>query len=201
MSFDEDNFLNNLETPEAPLPEERSNRTFQLILGIIAGLVFLTLACLAVWFLFLGPNSASKRDAQRAAIETQNAQVALQLTSTAEALLWTPTSPPTATFTATLLPQLNTPVSSPTPVVALNSPTADLSALSTMLAAQTQLAAAMTATMSAELAQGTRGIGGAATQMPATGFFDEVGLPSMIVLAVTLVIVIFLARRLRKAPR
>jgi hypothetical protein len=36
--------------------------------------------------------------------------------------------------------------------------------------------------------------------MPTTGFFDEVGLPTLIILAVALIAVIFLARRMRKAP-
>jgi len=36
--------------------------------------------------------------------------------------------------------------------------------------------------------------------MPTTGFFDQVGLPSMIILALALVAVIFLVRRLRKSP-
>jgi hypothetical protein len=36
--------------------------------------------------------------------------------------------------------------------------------------------------------------------MPQTGFFDDVGLPSMIILAIALVVIIFLARRIRKSP-
>jgi hypothetical protein len=36
--------------------------------------------------------------------------------------------------------------------------------------------------------------------MPRTGLFDEIGLPGLIVLALALIAVIFLARRMRKAP-
>jgi hypothetical protein len=54
---------------------------------------------------------------------------------------------------------------------------------------QTQLAYQMTSTAAA-INQG----------MPATGFFDEVGLPSMVILALALLTVIFLARRMRKSP-
>jgi hypothetical protein len=36
--------------------------------------------------------------------------------------------------------------------------------------------------------------------MPRTGFFDDIGLPGLIILAIALVAVIFLARRMRKAP-
>jgi hypothetical protein len=40
----------------------------------------------------------------------------------------------------------------------------------------------------------------AASAMPTTGLFDEIGLPSLIILTVALVAVIFLARRMRRAP-
>jgi ABC-type antimicrobial peptide transport system permease subunit len=36
--------------------------------------------------------------------------------------------------------------------------------------------------------------------MPTTGFFDQVGLPTLIILALALIAVIFLARRMRKSP-
>jgi hypothetical protein len=76
-----------------------------------------------------------------------------------------------------------------TPVIALNSPAATATTdPATLAAIQTQQAYHMTSTAAA--AQG----------MPATGFFDEVGLPSMIILALALVAVIFLARRMRKTP-
>ncbi len=36
--------------------------------------------------------------------------------------------------------------------------------------------------------------------MPRTGFFDQVGLPGLLILTLALIVVIFLARRLRNAP-
>jgi cbb3-type cytochrome oxidase subunit 3 len=199
MSLDEGNILN-MENPEdAPPPEEKGNRTFLIVGGILAGLVFLTLVCIAVWYFILRPGATAQRASQQATIEAENALVMQQMTATAEAALWTNTPPPTNTPTNTrIAPTMTT---SPTPVVVLNSPTAvSLEDQATMAAAQTQLAQAMTATMAAELAQGTRAIGGEAGGMPTTGFFDEVGIPGMIVLFLALIVVIFLARRLRKAP-
>jgi LPXTG-motif cell wall-anchored protein len=38
------------------------------------------------------------------------------------------------------------------------------------------------------------------TQVPQTGFADEVGLPGLLGLTVVLVAIIFLARRMRQAP-
>jgi hypothetical protein len=80
---------------------------------------------------------------------------------------------------------------SPTPVISipLSSPAATATTnLGTVVAMQTQLAFQMTSTAAAIQA------------MPQTGFFDEVGLPGMIILALALVVVIFLARRMRRSP-
>jgi hypothetical protein len=74
---------------------------------------------------------------------------------------------------------------------------------------QTQLAFQMTSTAATQAsglkttstvatAQGTPGVNGQV--MPTTGFFDQVGLPTMIILALALVAIIFLARRMRKSP-
>jgi hypothetical protein len=56
--LDEGDALNMLETPDAPPPEEKSNRSFLIVVGIIAGLVFLTLVCtwLSIsWYLDRAP--------------------------------------------------------------------------------------------------------------------------------------------------
>ena len=185
----------NMEAPETP-PEESSNRTFLVVAGILAALIFLTIACFGVIY-FLRPGGlSSSQSVTKAAIETQNAQVIGQMTSTAQAALWTPTTPPTYTATTSSVAVLKTPTS--TPVVAMSTPTQTSTSTSdpaTLAAMQTQLSQQMTST---SLAKGTRGIGGEG--MPTTGFFDEVGLPSLIILTLVLVAVIFLARRLRRAP-
>ena len=79
------------EIPEAPPPEEKSNRTFLIMGGVMAGLVFLTLICVAIYFLVLRPRSAAQNTATQSAIETQNAQNIQKGTLTAQAALWTPT--------------------------------------------------------------------------------------------------------------
>jgi ABC-type antimicrobial peptide transport system permease subunit len=182
--LDDGNAPDLMETPEAPPPEEKSNRTFLIVGGIMAGAVFLTLAAMAVYLLVYAPRLNAQRSQAQATIEAGNAQVAQQVTLTALAALWTPTPSPTEIPT-------NTPFSSPTPVIALRTqqPTTDAAAAA-LSAQQTQQSINLTATAIA-----TRAFGGS---MPTTGFFDEVGLPSMIVLAVALVVVIFLARRMRK---
>jgi hypothetical protein len=192
--LDEDNNVN-METPEAPPPEESNNRTFLIVGGIIAALIFLTLVCGAIYALWYLPSHTAQQRATQTAIVAGNAQVIAQMTSTAKAALWTPTSQPTNTPTDTTVPNIN-PLNSPTALMAISTatgtatPTTDPATLAAM---QTQLAQQLTSTA---LMSGTP-IGSA---MPRTGFFDQVGLPSLVVLTLALIAVIFLARRLRNAP-
>jgi hypothetical protein len=192
--LDEGNDINP-ETPEAPPPEESGNRTFIIVGGILGALIFLTLLVGAAYVLWLGPRLTAQRNAAQATIEAENAQIAQQMTSTAEAALWTPRVPPTFTPSPTQTIAPKTPTVNPTPVVAAGAsakiPIADPATLAAM---QTQLAQQMTSTA---MALGARAIGGEG--MPATGFFDQVGLPGLIILTLALVVIIFLARRLRKA--
>jgi preprotein translocase subunit YajC len=192
--LDEGNTLNMMETPDAPPPEEKSNRTFLIVGGVMAGLVFLTLVCMAIYYfaIYRPAHNQTQNDATQAAmIQTQNAQSIQKATLTAQALLWTPTLPP-ATPTST-----PSPTGSPTPVIAMGSPIATATSNPALLiAAQTQLASQLTSTAAA--LSPTRGLGGSG--MPSTGFFNDVGLPSMIIMALALVVVIFLARRMRKSP-
>jgi len=193
--LDEGNALNMMETSDAPPPEEKSNRTFLIVGGVMAGLVFLTLACMAVYFLVIAPRLTAQKSAAQATIEAGNALAAQQVTLTAQAALRTPTLPaPLPTNTSVTLP-----VGSPTPVIALSSPVATATATpnpAILSAAETQLALQITSTAAA---LATRDLGGQG--MPTTGFFDEVGLPSMIILALALVAIILLARRMRKSPQ
>ena len=179
----------------------------------MAGLVFLTLVCMAIYFLVIAPRITAQKNAAQATIEAGNAQAVQQVTLTAQAALWTPTLPPTSLPTRTNTSVPKTPTASPTPVVALGSPAATATNdPATLVAMQTELALQMTSTAAAATqasgakatstiattTQGTPGVNGQV--MPTTGFFDQVGLPSMIILALALVAVIFLARRMRKSP-
>jgi hypothetical protein len=197
--LDDGNAQNLMETPDAPPPEEKSNRTFWIVGGIMAGLVFLTLVCMAIYFLILRPRTTTQSNATQAAISTENALNIQKATLTAQAAQWTATIPPTPLPLPTKTTVPNTPVPSPTPVISipLSSPAAtDTTDPATLAAMQTQLAYQMTSTFF--VGQGTPGFEGQG--MPSTGFFDEVGLPGMIILALALVIVILLARRMRKSP-
>jgi len=195
----------NMETPEAPPPEESNNRTFLIVGGIFAALIFLTLVCGAVYALWYLPSHTASQKATQAAIQAGNAQVVAQMTSTAQAALWTPTPLPSNTPTKTNVPTKAL-VSSPTAVIAIPTATGTVTPTTdpaTLVAMQTQLAAQMTSTAGANKtpAAGAAITGTpAAAAMPRTGFFDQVGLPGLIVLTLALLVVIFLSRRLRNAP-
>jgi hypothetical protein len=195
----------NLETPETPPPpEESNNRTFLIVGGVFAALIFLTLVCGAVYALWYLPSHNASQKATQSAIQAGNAQVVAQMTSNAQAALWTPTSLPTEIPTATSLPTV-APLDTPTAVIAMSTdtPLAPLATPTTypatLVSMQTQLAQQLTSTAVMN-AMPVYGIGTPAAAMPRTGFFDQLGLPGLIILALALIVVIFLARRLRNAP-
>ncbi len=172
------------------------NRTFLIVAGILGILILLTLACMAV-FLLRGSSSGNQaRQAEIATVNAQNTQVAEALSMTQLAQAWTPTFtatsvPSTATNTPTAVVAM--PTNTPTPSAPTDTPTPDYR----------QATIDALATINA-LTQ-TPGAGGgstgtpSATGLPNTGFADEVGLPGLAVGAVALLLVIFLARRLRTA--
>ena len=165
------------------LPEESGNRAFLIAAGVLGGIALLALITIAAYGLVLRPQQQNRKAAQLATLNAQNTQVAMAITATSAAAA--------ATFTPTVTP-LPTTTPSPTPtavvVVATNTriPTKD----------------PRTATVAALLTQAaitTKTVVPTATALPTTGFADEVGLPGMLGMAVLLVGVIFVARRLRSA--
>jgi hypothetical protein len=170
-----------------PLPEESSNRTFIMAAAGLGGLLILSMICLAVYALVLAPRQQEARATQAALIIIQNTEVAQ--TQTAEAAEDTPTSIPTVTNTAlptatvTLTQVVVLPSNTPTPFTTL--PTLD----------------PLTATAAAQATAIAEGGGPAPTAtptaLPATGFADEAGIPTLMLFAVLLIVVVFIARGLR----
>lgn len=175
----------NLSATTEPPAEESSNRTFLIGVGILGGLVFLTIVCALIYIFAIAPRLAAGRPDELATVEAHNALINAAMTATAEALTWTETplpSPiPTETATATLVVAMP----SETATSLYDPLTATLAALYTQA-----YYSALTPTSTLTAPEG----------LPKGGFADEFGIPGLLIMAAVLVAVIFLARRLRTAP-
>ena len=173
--YDESDNLNTLD--DAPPPEESGNKTFLLVAAVLGGIVLLSIVCLAAYGLYFLPKQTAARNASQSTLVAQNLQVNQALT--AKALTNLPQS------TATLEPT-NTPVfQQSTGTLAPADPQTATVAAALTQAAQAQLTVTSLPT---------------STLLPDTGFIDDVGAPGLAVMAIALVVVILLARRLRVAP-
>ena len=197
MSFDETNF----DTPDgdAPLPEEsNNNRTFMIAVGILGGVILISIACLVGVYLFGLRNRTAAVPAAdiTATANAANAFINQALTSTASAAIL-----PTAT-------------SSPVPTAVVSIPTSTITPDPALLTSEAAgpaagtdgTPAAATATVGAAL---TKAAAAQLTVIPTTtalaalpngGFADDIGSPGLVVMGLAFVIVILLARRLRTAP-
>ena len=180
-------------------PKGSNNRTFLTAVGIIAGLFLLAcLGLVAYLVLFAGPQNTAQRQ-QATLISAQNFATSSAATKQAFAAMLALT--PSATLTPTA-----TQPATPTPVIVQLTDTQTPLPSDTLApgAAIAQDLTARTETVAALLTQAAGGggvtsatPGATPTALPTTGFADEVGLPGLIGLAVVLLAVIFLARRLR----
>jgi hypothetical protein len=161
-------------------PEESSNRTFLIIAGVLGGLVLLGILCVAGYLIF---TRSSNQQAEAVALQQateQAATIQVGLTQTAAVQALTQTAAVTNT-----VPPSNTPVIAQ--ATATTSPTPD-PATATVAAAFTQIAVS------------TQTVIVTSTALPNTGFADDFGVPGLMLMAIALVVVIFLVRRLRVAP-
>ncbi len=191
MSFDNldsDDVSSDIED-EGGAPEEASNRTFLIVAGVFGAIVVLSLICLVLFVVFkvLPDRNAKSKQATQAA--QQNQAMASAATQTEIARRWTPTPSPTYTpvpVTPTS-PVTNTPVIKPS-----STPTSpNAGTLAALYDAATKTKAALGKSSPTPTVK--------ATSLGETGFADQVGAPALLGLAVVLVVVIFLARRLRTA--
>lgn len=200
-NFDDDQFnpdlgLGGNDAPEPPQSNKQpSGRNFLLAIGIIGVILVLALVLL----LLVAPGILSQQRAnnieQAAQINAANTATAMAATAFAQQQLATATTIPTRT------PMIVIATSTPV-VVGAQLQATSTSRPGTPQAAGAQLSAAELATVSAlqtqMAAQGGAGTPEAtSTALPKTGFADEYGIPGLLGLAVILIAVIFLSRKLR----
>ncbi len=204
-----ENDIEEIQSSEALVEEEQeaaaaagSNRNFLTALGVLRGIILLLIIGLLVLFMLNRPDRVEAANIQQTneAIFIANTQTAGAATQIAIEML-TPTITPIPT---------NTPVP-PTPtrtqVVALATATEALPAGAAQLFTATAtgdpvavgtgtvpaaltLAAGQTSTMALNLTA-------TSTALPQSGFAEDVGLPGLFGMAIGLVLVIILVRRLR----
>ncbi len=190
MSFDESNTD---DFGEAPLPEEsNNNRTFMIAVGILGGIILISVACLSAVLIFRQRSTATTQQVDAAGFTATaaaaNAIIEQALTATFEAAVKpTTTATPPPTLTPPVAPASLTSTPDPAGVVGL--------AAGTQAAATATVGAAYTQAAIAQLT-----IVPTTTALAGTGFADEYGLPGLVVMALAFVIVILFARRLRTAP-
>lgn len=184
------------------VPEESSNRTFLIVAAVLGGIAILALVCVAVMAAFILPRQKAQQAANASTLEAQKTEVELIVGQTATsdqataiALGWTATPtrtpiPPTPTITPTLTPVVVMPNQAAAPTIGSGDATAT-SLAATLNANATLYVATLTAGPTLRVPT--------PTAIPTTGFADEVGLPTMLGMAALLIVVIFLARRLRTA--
>jgi len=182
------------EEGEEPEDGEANNRTFMIAAGVLGGIVLLSLICMAAYALVFLPQQRATQATQQAQLAFNNTQVASAFTETAQVMQYTPTElPPTETLTPTNTPVVVEPTVTPT----LEADTPD-PITATVAAAYTQAALMENTLVPTSTALSTAFA--AVTEVPDTGFFDDVGLPGLVIMAAVLFAIIFLARRLRTVP-
>lgn len=191
MSFDETSFDDG---EEAPLPEEsNNNRTFLVAVGILGGIILISIACLVGVYLFGSQGGTANQQAEATiaaatAGAANNAFIESALTATFQAsILPTTTSTPEPTNTSV--------VNVPTATSTVDPASAGALAVGTPAAATATVGAALTLAAAAQLT-----VVPTTTALPNTGFIDDMGVPGLVVMALAFMIVILLARRLRTSP-
>jgi len=199
-------------TPGVPA----DNRPFIIAVVVMIAFLFLGVLCIGGYAFFIAPGQSAARRAQAATVNAQNTQIALEnlLASV------TPDTPtPDETQVALEATETATAGESPTPVVAAtetDTPEPITPEPTNTLVVETPSPTGPTPTASKsptppKLSGRTAtplgsGFGSTtpqpgATQLPATGFADEAGVPGLILLGFALIAVVIVARRLRLGLR
>ena len=177
------------------------NRSFWVAVGILAAVFVVVVIILTVIAFYIVPQNRQARLEEAALINAHN--TATSLAATDLAYLQTQQAIPTATQPAEVIEATATPVvviASATPVLeaeateeaGIGGPLDDPARTATIAALLTQAANGGT-----PLATVEGGVAASPTALPQTGFADDTNWPMLAGLALALVVVIFLARRMR----
>jgi LPXTG-motif cell wall-anchored protein len=198
---------------EVEEPQTGGSRSFITVIGVIGSIIVLVVLALVAYFLLTRGQLATRFQQQAAQINAENTAVAATATGVSKAQM---TQKAILPPTWTPVPQITAVQASPTPKPtnttaagssnAADNQTATVQANLTLSAqggsAGTPVSQASSPTVRATVrATATSRVSATplktATALPQTGFADEVGLPGLLGLALSLVVVVFAARRIR----
>ncbi len=152
---------------EEPRPKSSSNRTFKIALIALGGLLAISIICLALYLLMYVPMR------EQASINgTATAIAATQIAQVQPSDTPKPTATLTPSPTNTTIPVLQ-PTATGVVAVATETPTIIPTIITPVIPTPTP------------------------TALPATGFADEMGLPQLVIVALSLAVIILVARRIR----
>jgi hypothetical protein len=173
---------------------KRNNRPFIIAVAVIGGIFLLAVIALVVYIIFTNSNRTAQVQEETSKINAENTAIAQQATNLFqnEILQLTQKAIPTNTLTPTqvIAVPTNTPAPTETTIagqIGDAERTATVSAFLTSVAESTSTAAGTPAATQ----------GATSTALPSTGIMDNVGLPGMLAAAVLLIIILFVARRIR----
>jgi LPXTG-motif cell wall-anchored protein len=165
---------------EDPFAEATSNRTFVILAVALGGLLVLSLVGLGLYAFYIAPNQLGQRQVSGTETAVAFERIAQERTATASSLLPPETVSATSTHTPSPAPSPTTESITPTPTAAAN-----LVATATAAAGATQAALQIATTTPTP------------TALPTTGFGEGMDLPALATLALSLIAVVFFARRAR----
>jgi hypothetical protein len=188
--FDQESFGGGDYEPEPP--KRRGNRTFLIAIAIVGIIFVIALILLLLVAPKLLADQRLAQQEQAAQINAANTATAMYATSMAQLAQATKTPMPTVAAAGGAAP-------TKTPVVVIQQNTPMGAGGSGLSASELATVSALQTEMAGRGVSGTPGV--AATALPSAGFADDVGLPMMAGLAIILVAVIVLSRRLRTNTR
>lgn len=188
--FDQESFGGGDYEPEPP--KRRGNRTFLIAIAIVGIIFVIALILLLLVAPKLLADQRLAQQEQAAQINAANTATAMYATSMAQLAQATKTPMPTVAAAGGVAP-------TKTPVVVIQQNTPMGAGGSGLSASELATVSALQTEMAGRGVSGTPGV--SATALPSAGFADDVGLPMMAGLAIILVAVIVLSRKLRTNTR
>ena len=203
--LDDNELFEEQPAPQRPNGNGSSNRPFIIGVGILGAVVVFSILAIIAYVILFRPRTTSDLQNQAAEIQARNTAISLIASQTAEVEQKAATQK-AAPSTTSVIPTATAVIAMPTATSVAGTQATSVAGqdpairTATVAAFQTQAAATLMGTpasVGTQIALGTLVPQVTPTTLPTAGFMDEVGLPALLSAAIALIVIIFLARRLR----